>query len=41
VRVLSKETDEWVKVGAFEALDYFKDGSVHILSSPGVCRSST
>jgi glyoxylase-like metal-dependent hydrolase (beta-lactamase superfamily II) len=36
VRVLSKETDTWTNVGPFEAIDYFKDGSFFILSSPGV-----
>ena len=36
VRYLDRTTDKWVDVGAFKGLDYFGDGSLYLLDTPGV-----
>ena len=36
VRYLNRATEKWVDVGAFKGLDYFGDGSLYLLDTPGV-----
>ena len=36
VRYLSRDQDDWKRVGSLEGLDYFGDGSLFILDTPGV-----
>lgn len=40
VRTLMHRGDNWDTVGCFEGVDYFGDGSLWILDTPGVRRSS-
>ena len=41
VDYMSREVGEWKTIGSLEGLDYFGDGSLHILETPGVGASDS
>ena len=41
VRQLSRTEDKWVTVGSLKGIDYFGDGSLWVLDTPGVSNTKS